>query len=94
MRIAGSAPRPRRPFFQAPGRENAKSFTEYATITALVCQVTEKSILLSSEKLTPPVWVPFFRMDPSAKVRAMRAERGREISIQVELKWALAEGLV
>ena len=95
MRLSGAAPRPqRRAFHQPAGRENAASFTELATITGLVCQVTAKALLISSERFNPPVWIPFFRMDPSSKVRAMRAERAKDISIQVDLQWALAERLV
>jgi hypothetical protein len=94
MRIAGPAPRTRRAFHQPPGRENARAHQEYATVTAILAQRTDKAVLLASEKIAPAQWVPLFRLDASSRVKVNRAVKDSEISVQVELEFALAEGLV
>ena len=92
MRISGSAPRPRRSFHQPPGRENAQAHTEYATVAGTLAQKTDKAILLTSAELH--AWVPLHQLDAASRVKIYRTERGADVSIQVELKFALAEKLV
>lgn len=87
-------PKPRRAFHQPPGRENAGLRVEYATITALVAQNTGKALLLANAKISPAQWVPFHALETSSRIKAMRAERGRDITIQVELEFALKANLV
>lgn len=84
----------RRTFRQPAGRENARAHQEYATVTAILVQRTDKAVLLSSEKIAPAQWVPLFHLDASSRVKVHRAVKDTEISVQVELQFALDEGIV
>lgn len=83
-----------RTFRSAPGRENARRQVEYANVTATLASKSEKAVLLSSEHIAPAQWVPLYKLDASSKVKAMRAVKGDELTLQVELQFALDEGLV
>lgn len=86
--------RKHRTFRQPAGRENARANQEYATVTAILAQRTDKAVLLASEKIAPAQWVPMFRLYASSQVKVSRAVKDTEITVQVELEFALAEGLV
>jgi hypothetical protein len=99
--LPGAAPmmrftpaKPHRPFHQPPGRENARGFTEYAMVRAIVAQVTERALLLTNESVTVPVWVPRSRLQSGSRAMTMGAIRGQEIAVQVELQFALDQRLV
>lgn len=89
MRFTAQKPRT---FRQPPGRENARWQTEYASITGIVAQKTDKAILLTSETLH--AWIPLFRLDAASSVKIYRTLKGSEITVRVELDFALKEKLV
>lgn len=86
--------RPRRPFHQPPGRENAVQHAEYARVKAILANRTDKAVLLSREDLVQPVWLPKHALDIGSRVAVERAPLKTEIQIAVELKRAQESGLV
>jgi hypothetical protein len=92
MRFTPNAPR--RAFHSRQGRENAGAPKEYAQVKGTVAQVTDGAVLFTNEKVTPAVWVPLWSLDLGGKLAAAKAHRGSEIEMGVELKIALAKGLV
>ena len=84
----------RRPFQSAPGRESARRTVEYATVKATLANRTDKAVLLSREDLVQAVWVPNFRMEISSRIRAERAVLKTDVSLSIELAFALENRLV
>lgn len=83
-----------RPFHSTPGRESASRFTEYAIVKATYLNATAKAVLITTERMTIPSWVPLRRIEPTSRLVIARATTGMAISIQVELETALERGLV
>lgn len=84
----------RRPFRSAPGRENAHRQVEYAVVKATLANRTDKAVLLSREDLVAAVWVPNFRMEISSRIAAARSVLKTEVSLSIELPFALENKLV
>lgn len=88
-----TAPKPRT-FHAPPGRENARRSEEYAIVKADLAQRTDLAILLAREDLIQPVWVPKRRLNISSRSLAENAPLKSEISVSVELDFALENKLV
>lgn len=82
-----------RAFHQSTGRENARTYAEYAVITVTLVQRTDKAVLVSMAD-KPEVWVPLQALDAGGRLAVHRAALKDEIKIGVELKLALAKSLV
>lgn len=91
MRFTLSAPS--RQFRSAPGRENAQRFVEHAVVRGVFITKTEKAILLAVEG-QPAKWVPFFRLDKSSLALIYRSAKDTEVSVQVQLQFALDQNFV
>jgi hypothetical protein len=83
-----------RTFHNAPGRESATRYVEYAIVKATYLNATEKAVLLISESMSAPTWLPLRRIEPASRLVVTRASKDMPISIQVELATALERGLV
>lgn len=67
---------------------------EHATVKATLANWTDGAVLLTSDKIVVPVWVPRRALDPASQALIFRTGRGAEIEIRVSLKLALDKGLV
>ena len=74
--------------------EQARRNVEYATVKGLLANFTDGAILVSTEKLTIPAWVPRQALEPASRAMIYRKVRGDEIEVQVELKMAQEKGLL
>ncbi|WP_298800025.1 hypothetical protein [uncultured Devosia sp.] len=91
MRLTSSR---RRAFHQPPGRENARRHVEYAIVKGVYLNGTDKAVLLTTERMTVPTWIPLRKVEPASRLVVGRATKDMPISIQVELETALEKGLV
>jgi hypothetical protein len=84
-----------RTFHQPPGRENARRQVEYATVKATLANRSDRgAILITTETVVIPVWIPPQALDTRGKIAAARAVLKTEITIGIELELALQKGLV
>ncbi len=93
MRFSSPGQR-RRHFHSPPGREGSHVTEEYATVKAVLAQRTDLAILLTREDLLQPVWVPKRRLNISSRLAAERTPLKDEISVSVDLAFALEHKLV
>lgn len=83
-----------RAFHSPPGRENARTNTEYATVKVTLIQRTDGAILVDRDDVFQAVWIPRSRLDMAGKLAAENAPLKSTIEIGVELDMALQKGLV
>lgn len=83
-----------RAFHYSPGRESARRDVEYATVRATLANRTDKAVLLSRDDLLQAVWVPKSKLEIGSRVQAEKAVMKTEVSLRIELDFALAQHLV
>lgn len=75
-------------------RDHAPRHIEYVTVKATMANWTDAAILITSEKLTTPAWVPRTALEPTCRAVAWRTLRGGNVELQIEIKMAESKGLI
>lgn len=83
-----------RQFSHSFHREGTRSETEFAMVKATLANITDGAVLLVSENITPAQWVPRFRLDPVSRSLIYRSHKGDDVTLRVELQFALERKIV
>lgn len=69
------------------------TYVEYATVKGLMVNKTDKAVLIAVDG-KPAKWIPLFRLETPSRALVYRTDKDTEVSLRVQLQFALNEGLV